>query len=135
VPGKLIHWFDIPVLDIERAGNFYSTILGVELTHLEAPPDVVMKWFPSDDPQSGGGLLQGGGVRPSSEGTVVYFNGGDDLDTVLNRVEAAGGRVLTAKTGDEKSGYVAFFMDTEGNRVGLNTAGSTTRARDQAEGR
>jgi predicted enzyme related to lactoylglutathione lyase len=126
MPGKLIHWFDIPVLDIERAGDFYSTILRVELTHLEAPPDIVMKWFPSDEPGGGGGLLQGGGVRPSGEGTVVYFNGGDDLDAVLDRVEAAGGQVLMAKKGDEKNGYVAFFRDTEGNRVGLHSSGSST---------
>jgi uncharacterized protein len=123
VPRKLINWFDIPVLDIERAGTFYSTILGVELTHLEAPPDIVMKWFPADEPGGGGGLLQGGGVRPSSEGTVVYFNGGDNLDAVLNRVEPAGGQVLMAKSGDEKTGYVAFFIDTEGNRVGLHSHG------------
>jgi len=67
---KLIHWFDIPATDIERAGAFYSTILGLELTHIEAPPDFVMKWFP---------------------------------------------------TGDDTNGYVAFFLDTEGNRVGLQS--------------
>ena len=122
MPRKLIHWFDIPVLDIERAGNFYRSILGVELTHIEAPPDFVMKWFPSDEPGGGGGLIQGGGRRPSDDGTVVYFNGGGDLDTVLNRVEAAGGRVLMAKTGSDENGYVAFFNDTEGNRVGLQSA-------------
>jgi predicted enzyme related to lactoylglutathione lyase len=123
MPRKLIHWFDIPVLDIERAGDFYSTILGLELTHLEAPPDIVMKWFPSDEPHGGGGLIQGGGRKPSGDGCVVYFNGGDDLNTVLNRVEPAGGQVIMAKTGDDKSGYVAFFFDTEGNRVGLHSRG------------
>ncbi len=122
---KLIHWFDIPATDIERAGAFYRTILGVELTHLEAPPDYVMKWFPSDEPGGGGGLVQGGGRKPGSDGTVVYFNAGDDVDTVLNRVEAAGGTVLMGKTGDETNGYVAFFLDTEGNRVGLHSGGST----------
>jgi len=118
--AKLIHWFDIPVLDIERAGTFYRTILGVELTHLEAPPDYVMKWFPSE-PDGGGGLIQGGGRQPSSDGTVVYFNGGEDLDAVLSKVEPAGGKVLVPKTGSEERGYVAFFLDTEGNQVGLHS--------------
>jgi hypothetical protein len=36
-------------------------------------------------------------------------------------VEPAGGRVTMAKTGDEASGYVAFFTDTEGNTVGLHS--------------
>ncbi len=124
MPRQLIHWFDIPVADIERAGRFYSTILGVELTHLEAPPDFVMKWFPSDTSGGGGGLIQGGGRKPSSDGTVVYFNGGDDLNTVLDRIEPAGGQVVMTKRGDEKNGYVAFFIDTEGNRVGLHSGGA-----------
>jgi predicted enzyme related to lactoylglutathione lyase/uncharacterized protein YndB with AHSA1/START domain len=123
VPGRLIHWFDIPVLDIERAGGFYSTILDMELRHLEAPPDFVMKWFPSDESGGGGGLIQGGDRRPSSDGTVVYFNAGPDLDRVLSRIEPAGGKVLMEKTGSPESGYVAFFLDTEGNRVGLQSPG------------
>jgi predicted enzyme related to lactoylglutathione lyase len=53
----------------------------------------------------------------------VYFNAGADLAPVLARVEPAGGRVVMGKTGDEKSGYVAFFIDTEGNRVGLHSPG------------
>jgi len=121
--GKLIHWFDIPAVDIERAGRFYRAVLDVELTHLEAPPDIVMKWFPSAERHGGGSLIQGGGRMPSADGSVVYFNAGDDLNTVLDRVEPAGGRVLVRKTGNEQSGYVAFFLDTEGNRVGLQSAG------------
>jgi predicted enzyme related to lactoylglutathione lyase len=44
-----------------------------------------------------------------------------DLNTMIDRVEPAGGRVTMAKTGDEASGYVAFFTDTEGNTVGLHS--------------
>jgi uncharacterized protein len=109
-----------PVQDIERAGDFYSRVLGLELRHIEAP-GFVMKWFPSDEPHGGGGLIQGGGRTPSSDGCVVYFNAGEDLNTVLDRVEPAGGRVTMAKTGDDASGYVAFFTDTEGNTVGLHS--------------
>jgi uncharacterized protein YndB with AHSA1/START domain/predicted enzyme related to lactoylglutathione lyase len=97
--------------------------LDVELTHIEAPPDFVMKWFPTDEPHGGGALIQGGGRQPTAHGTVVYFNGGADLDTVLNRVESAGGTVAMPKTGDGQNGYVAFFIDTEGSRVGLQSKG------------
>jgi predicted enzyme related to lactoylglutathione lyase len=81
----------------------------------------VMKWFPSEEPHGGGGLVKGGGRKPSADGTVVYFNGGDDLNTMLNRVEAAGGKIVMPKSGNDEQGYVAFFLDTEGNQVGLQS--------------
>jgi predicted enzyme related to lactoylglutathione lyase len=65
--------------------------------------------------------LQGGGRKPSSDGTVIYFNGGDYLNTVLDRVEPAGGKIPLPKTGSDENGYVAFFFDTEGNTVGLQS--------------
>jgi predicted enzyme related to lactoylglutathione lyase len=42
---------------------------------------------------------------------------------MIDRVEPAGGRVTTGKTGDKSSGYVAFLLDTEGNKVGLHSPG------------
>ena len=54
---------------------------------------------------------------------MVYLNGGEDLDAVLDRVEGAGGRKLSEKQDIGENGFVAFFMDTEGNRVGLHSMG------------
>jgi len=51
---------------------------------------------------------------------VVYLYVEGDLNTALNRVEPAGGKVLSPKTLiAEGMGYWAHFEDTEGNRVGL----------------
>jgi predicted enzyme related to lactoylglutathione lyase len=36
---------------------------------------------------------------------------------------ASGGKIILPKTGDDENGYVAFFLDTEGNRVGLQSMG------------
>jgi uncharacterized protein len=66
-----------------------------------------------------------GSSRPQGEGRAATApwctNGGDDLNTVLDRVEPAGGKVTTPKSGNDQSGYVAFFLDTEGNLVGLQS--------------
>ena len=35
----------------------------------------------------GGGIAQGDGFEPSDKGTVVYLNGGDDLNIPLARIE------------------------------------------------
>jgi len=56
-------------------------------------------------------------------GSKVYLNGGENLDTVLNRVNTAGGKVVLPKTpiGDGSMGYIGIFEDTEGNHVSLHS--------------
>jgi predicted enzyme related to lactoylglutathione lyase len=69
----------------------------------------------------GGGLVQGDGYVPTAQGINVYLNGGDDLNSVLRKVEAAGGKVVLPKTSIGENGFMAFFLDTEGNKVGLHS--------------
>lgn len=116
-----INWFEIPVLDFERAIKFYETVLGIQMQR----PFNEMKYamFPADMMQGGvgGGLLQEEGYKPSDHGTVVYLNGGEDLSVPLSKVEAAGGSIIMPKTGIGENGFMAHFMDTEGNRVALHS--------------
>jgi predicted enzyme related to lactoylglutathione lyase len=71
----------------------------------------------------GGAIVYGNGYKPSADGTVVYLNAGEDLNIILNRVVPAGGKAVTPKILiTEEIGYSAFFIDTEGNRVGLHSA-------------
>ena len=121
--ASAINWFEIPASDIERAAKFYGTIFDTTLSIGEATPGFKMAMFPAEE-GTGGALLHGDGYTPSSrEGTVVYLNGGDDLSNVLNRVEGAGGQVTMPKTAIGEHGFVAFFTDTEGNKVGLHSVG------------
>ena len=116
-----INWFEIPVSNLERATKFYTTILGAKFEPIEAM-GLRMAFFPMERGGVGGSLVQGDGYAPTTQGTRVYLNGGDDLNTVLHKVEAAGGKVVQPKTniGDE-NGFMAFFLDTEGNKVGLHS--------------
>lgn len=118
--ANAINWFEIPVTDIERAKKFYGTIFGVELVDLDLDPEVKMAMFPAENGVSGA-LLAGESYEPSYSGSLVYLNGGDDLKVVQDRVEAAGGKVLREKMSIGENGFVAFFEDTEGNRVGLHS--------------
>ena len=80
--------------------------------------------FPVESPDSIAGALcdSGGFHQPSAtHGPLVYLNANPDLQMVLNRVEAAGGKILVPKTEiSPEYGYMAVFLDSEGNRVALH---------------
>lgn len=117
-----LNWFEIPVSDIDRARKFYETIFDQELNAMEATEGFPMAMFPSED-GIGGAIVQGEGYIPSQEGTIVYLNGGEDLNNALNKVEAAGGKVVVPKSDIGENGFFAFFIDSEGNKVGLHSMG------------
>ena len=114
-----LNWFEIPVADYDRGKAFYEAIFEYEMTEMEMG-DQKMAFFQSDHENGvGGGISHGEGAVPSSSGTTVYLNGGNDLSVILDRVE---GKILLPKTQiTPEIGYMAFFQDTEGNRVGLHS--------------
>jgi len=116
-----INWFEIPVTDFARAKKFYETILAAEI--MEMPfPNGKYGMLPSDMQNGvGGGLAQGEGFEPSDKGTIVYLNGGEDLSLPLSRVEQAGGKIIVPKTSIGENGFMAHFIDTEGNRVAFHS--------------
>ena len=118
-----INWFEIPVLNFDRAKEFYSRIYDYEMTEMMMG-SLRMGFLPMDpDSQGvGGAIVQGDGFVPTALGTKVYLNGGKDLLTVLNRVIVAGGEIITPKTLiTEEIGYYAVFEDTEGNHISLHS--------------
>ena len=120
--ANAINWFEIPAKNFDRAKAFYETVLG---TVIQEMPHPAFKYgiIPADmeNGHVGGGLVQGEGLEPAATGTLIYLNGGDDLDTPLSRVEKAGGKIVLPKTAIGANGYMAHFIDTEGNRVALHS--------------
>jgi len=122
--ASALNWFEIPVNDLDRAKAFYGKVLDGELTNMDMGDEGTMATFPSQD-GVGGALVESKALNytPSQEGSIVYLNGGDDLSVPLGRVESAGGKVLVDKMGIGENGFIAFFLDTEGNKVGLHSMG------------
>jgi predicted enzyme related to lactoylglutathione lyase len=123
--NNAISWFEIPVADMDRATTFYEAIFDVKLNPLDLP-NIKMRIFPLNDPmnQVGGALADSGGFhKPSAtDGPLIYLNGNPDVQNVLNRIEAAGGKIMVPKTEISPDyGYMAVFIDSEGNRVGLHS--------------
>ncbi len=118
-----LNWFEIPVTDMHRAKHFYQVIFSIHLDESEMM-GMRMAMFPSemDSGKASGALVQSEYHKPSMEGTVVYLNGNPDMSSVLEKVESEGGKILMPKTAiNDEIGYMAFFADTEGNRVGLHS--------------
>ena len=123
--NNAISWFEIPATDLARATKFYETIFGLSLIVMDMP-NIKMRMFPLDDmmTQVGGAVVDSGGFhRPSAtEGPLIYLNGNPDVQAILDKVEAAGGKVIVPKTEiSPEYGYMAVFIDTEGNRIGLHS--------------
>ena len=119
-----ISWFEIPALDIGRAQKFYETIFEINMIPLDLP-NIKMRMFPIESPMHIGGALcyNEEFYKPTAtEGPLIYLNGNPDVQIVLDRIESAGGRIIVPKTEiSPEHGFMAVFLDTEGNRVALHS--------------
>ena len=115
-----VNWFEIPVEDLDRAAKFYELILDTQLHPMEMP-GMAMRVFPEvrNAPFATGCLYHSEQAKPSAEGTTVYFSC-PNIELVCERIASAGGQVIMPKTSIGEFGFIAQFMDTEGNRVALH---------------
>ncbi|HEV8282965.1 MAG TPA: VOC family protein [Chitinophagaceae bacterium] len=117
-----INWFEIPVKDFNRAKKFYGAVLGSKINDMPHP---TLKYgvLPSDMEKGavGGAIVEGEGYEVSKKGPVIYLNGGDDLNIPLAKVEKAGGKIVQQKTSIGENGFIAYFTDSEGNKVAFHS--------------
>lgn len=119
--NSFISLFEIPATDISRASNFYQAILDVTIEKMEMP-GMEMGIFPYENQTVMGVIMKGEDFKPSADGVTIYLNAGDNLQSILDKVEENGGQILVPKTAHaDESGYFALFLDTEGNKLGLNS--------------
>ena len=116
--------FEIPATDLERAIGFYEAVLDISIESMEIP-GMRMGVLPYEGQVLTGIIIEGEGYNPSPDGVTIYFNAGDKLESMLEKVETNGGSIVVPKTAHaDESGYFAMFLDSEGNRIGLNSLNS-----------
>lgn len=118
----MVGWFEIPVNDMSRAKQFYETVFKIEIKEVDFC-GLKMGWFPNVENPSGatGTLIKQDTYIPSQEGTLVYFMS-TDVENEISRVEGAGGKIYQPKTKiSDEHGFMAVFIDTEGNRIALHS--------------
>jgi uncharacterized protein len=126
--SNVLVWADIPVLDLERASKFYAHITGGPVVPMEGAEGIALimgtePGGPDGDIMTVSADLYVGGT-PSADGPTIYFNANGDIDGFVARVKEAGGTVTAEKAFmGPMVGWIAFFLDTEGNRIGVQQPG------------
>jgi len=119
-----VGWFEIYVEDMDRAKQFYESVLAIKLEVLPVPEgsNMDMLAFPSNMEGYGatGALVKMEGVPSGGNSTQIYFSCEDCL-TEESRVIESGGQVQQAKMSIGEYGFCTMAVDTEGNTFGLHS--------------
>ncbi len=115
-----VNYFEIPVDDLQRAVKFYESVFECKLETKAIDGNQMAVFQGSlNGPGIFGALAFGPSYKPSTDGTRVYF-ATKSTDDVLGRVLKHGGRIAYPKTDIGEIGFVAEFVDSEGNRIALH---------------
>lgn len=118
--NSFISLFEIPADNMDRAVEFYQSFLGIPIQRMDIQ-GMELGILPYQDQTVHGVIIKGEGYTPSADGTTLYFDAGENLEEILKKVEQNGGTVLIPKTAHvDNSGFFALFLDSEGNKLGLN---------------
>jgi predicted enzyme related to lactoylglutathione lyase len=117
--ANTIVWADIPVTDLKRARKFYGAVLKTDIQPMEGMDGIAL--LPGEPGSVSADLAQTENQKPGTQGTTIYLNSYGDPEGMLERVAAAGGEVLMPVTDmGPMVGFIGFFRDSEGNRIGVH---------------
>ena len=113
-------WADIPVADMDRARKFYAAVLQTEVPLMDgANGDVAL--LPMEPGDMSGDLVKSDLRTPGAPGVTIYLDSKGDPEGMIERAVAAGGQVGMPVTDmGEMVGFIGFFIDSEGNRIGVH---------------
>jgi predicted enzyme related to lactoylglutathione lyase len=119
---KVVH-FEIPADDVGRAQKFYEDIFGWHANPMPEMSYTIFHTGPTNDKDGmikEPGFINGGMMKRSEEiKTPVITINVTDIEEVAKQIEAKGGKMLKGKQPVGNMGFSAYFIDSEGNVVGL----------------
>jgi predicted enzyme related to lactoylglutathione lyase len=123
-----VGFFQIPADDIDRAKNFYQSLLGWKIESDTSLENKSLQWQNIITGEAKEGMMNKGGLfKRYIPGPIMNFVIVDDFDHIYARVEKLGGTIVMPKNDIKNVGLVAVIQDTEGNVIGLlKPAGSGT---------
>jgi predicted enzyme related to lactoylglutathione lyase len=129
-----VSFFEIPVLDMDRALGFYAVVFGLSCERLRVPgKDMALLPHADGTPGISGALVQGRRYVPGGSGARIFMNVAN-IESVLFKAAHAGGAVLRAESTVGGYGDTAEIADSEGNRIALYAARPVARQRGMHDG-
>lgn len=124
--NPVVH-FELPAEDKKRMVDFYTTVFGWQTQILgpEMGNYVVVTTtevdekthFPKEPGRINGGLYEKNPSMGATQPTVVIAV--DDIKEHMQKVTAAGGKIVSGPDDIPGIGVYAAFTDTEGNRIAM----------------
>jgi predicted enzyme related to lactoylglutathione lyase len=112
-------WFDIPVVDLDRAVRFYAEVLAVAVSKQSF--DGMDFALIEHSEGNGGCLVPAEGEIRSENGLLLYLNTNGRIQDAVSKVEELGGRVVAPIHAIGPHGFRSIIIDSEGNRVALHS--------------
>ena len=116
LPAHAAVWFEIPVIDMDRARKFYGAVLQNELSDMEGPNP--MARFAAADEESIAGHIYPGKPAPEGTGNTIHLAVAAPLESAMERVTANGGKVVSSII-SIPAGRFVYCVDPDGNSFGL----------------
>ena len=107
---RVVH-FEIPADDPERAVEFYKKVFGWKIDKWEGPFDYWLVTTGEDDEPGINGAIMTKEMGNMIRNTI----GVESFDEYAEKIEKAGGKMVTEKQTIPGIGTMAAFQDTEGN--------------------
>ena len=134
--NSTIKWIQIPSNNIKRAAAFYENVFGAAFffEKLNGIPHAVFTKGNNNKKILNGAIIEVS--HAFSPGVVLFFDATGDFETIIDLIKENGGKIVVEKTLitkkesdntslipntyiDNKPGYFAHFLDSEGNKMGL----------------
>ena len=112
-------WFDIPVVDLDRAAAFYGAVLNVKI-HKQEFDGVSFCVLEHQEGNSGCLILSPNEVSADS-GVLLYLNVSGRIRDAVLQTEQRGGKVIQRIHSIGSHGFRAIILDSEGNRIALHS--------------
>jgi predicted enzyme related to lactoylglutathione lyase len=112
---RVVH-FDISAEEPEQLKQFYADVFGWKMVKWDGPFDYwLISTGDEGEPGIDGGLSRRDDAEPSTMNTIDV----PSIDEYIAKVEGNGGTIIQPKQAVPGVGWMASFIDPEGNIFGL----------------